>query len=240
MAISGSACPSCGSMDVTVLAQGVEARSAVGNVGTVAEEGHISDGEFRVRVQTPGGARSEGHLTAADLSLKAGGAIEMGRKGEPRVVATLLAKLNQGEAQAELVPGAEDERGEDSILRIQGERRILQVVSVPSAREFWRDASRSTAEMSASVPDAVTWLRETITAKSSKTPPAERSKTILALDAVHAGVLARDEVMDAYHQLHGDPEDEFGFAGIWLVGPTVSTTTRLGRAKDRTWGLEHA
>jgi len=77
----------------------------------------------------------------------------MGRKGEPRAVDTLLTRLRQEGLQPGLAAGR-DERGEDAILLLQGERLTLQVVSVPSVAELWRDANRSSATTSAPAANA--------------------------------------------------------------------------------------
>jgi hypothetical protein len=106
-----------------------------------------------------------------------------------------------------------------------------QVVSVPSCPELWRDANRDSATTSVPVADAAKWIRDAVFAKFTNTSPAERATTIVVLDAGLAGILSAHEVADAYLGLHGDPHLEFGLASIWLVGPTPSTTTRIGTGR---------
>ena len=229
---SGAACASCLSMDesVTVGIDGVAACGKAGNVGTVAEERGASGEQFRIRTQTPGGARSRELLADGVVSLNIHGPTETGRKGESRALDTLLSRLRQ-EGHQPVLEAGRDERGEDGILLLQDKRLTLQVVSVPSDLKLWRDANRGSATMSVTVADAAKWIRDAVFAKFTNTSPAERATTILVLDAGLAGVLSAHEVADAYLALYEDPHFEFGLASIWLVGPTPSTTVRLGAGR---------
>jgi len=220
----------CGSLDESVtveLVLEVESRSEVGNVGTVAEERDDSGATFRIRTRTPEGASSHELLADGVVSLDIRGPTQMGRKGEARAIDTLLSRLRQDGYQPALEEGRDD-HGEDAILLLQGERLTLQLVSVPGIPTLWRDANRDSAMTAVPVADAVKWIRDVVLAKSTNTSPAERATTIVVLDAGHAGILSAHEVVDAYLTSHGDPRIEFGLAGVWVVGPTASTTTRLG------------
>lgn len=229
---SGSARSLCGSLDqsVTVELVGVESHAEVDNVGTVAEERDASRKQFRVGTQTPKGARSHEVLADGVVSLNIHGPTQTGRKGETRAVDTLLSRLRQ-ERHRPVLEAGRDERGEDGILLLQDERLTLQVVSVPSCPNLWREANRDSAMTSVPVAGAAKWIRDAIFAKFTNTSPAERAKTIVLLDAGLAGVLSAHEVADAYLALYGDPHLEFGLASTWLVGPTSSTTTRLGTGR---------
>ena len=140
---SGSACSSCGSLDQTATVElvGVESRCDVGHVGTVVEERDASGEQFRLRTQTPEGARSHELLADGVVSLTINGPTQTGRKGEARALDTLLNALRQ-EGQHPVLEAGRDERGEDGILLLQDERLTLQVVSVPSCPKLWRDANR--------------------------------------------------------------------------------------------------
>lgn len=222
----------CGSLDqsVTIEVAGVEARFESGNVGTVTEERDASGEQFRIRTRTPEGARSDELLADGVVSLNIHGPTQTGRKGQPRAIDTLLSRLRQEGRQLVLEAGR-DERGEDGILLFQDERLTLQVVSVPSCPKLWRDVNRDSATTSVPVADAAKWIRDAVFAKFTNTSPAERATTIVVLDAGLAGILSAHEVADAYLGLHGDPHLEFGLASIWLVGPTPSTTTRIGTGR---------
>lgn len=228
-AISGSACSSCGSLDQSVAIEpvGVGTCGKVGNVGKVAEERDASRAQARILLQTPAGAHSDTLLTDGVVSLNIHGAIEIGRNGEPRALDTLLRKLQEGGHQPILEAGR-DQHGEDGILLLQGLRLTLQVVTVPSCPKWWRDANRDSAMTAVPVVEGANWIRDAVVAKLTNTSPAERETTILVLDVGLTGILAEHEVVDAYLELYGDPNLEFRFASIWLVGPTTSTTTQLG------------
>ena len=228
----GSACSFCGSLDqsVTVELVGVETRCELGNVGTVAEERDASGQQYRIRTQTPGGARSHELLSDGFVSLDIHGPTQAGRRGEARALETLVSKLKQ-EGHPLVLEAGLDDRGEDGILLFQDERLTLQVVSVPSCPRLWRDANRDSATMSVPVADAAKWIRDAVLAKFTRTSPAERATTIVVLDAGLAGVLSAHEIADAYLALYGDPHLELGLASICLVGPTPSTTTQLGTGR---------
>lgn len=229
---SGSACFLCNSLDqsVTIEVAGEEVRFGLGNVGTVTEERDAVGGQFLVRTRTPEGARSDELLTDGAMSITIHGPTQTGRNGEPRALDTLLSRLRQEGHQLVFEPGR-DECGEDGILLFQHERLTLQVVSVPSIPKLWHDANRDSATICVPLADATRWIRDAVYAKFTKTSPAERATTIVVLDAGLAGVLSAHEVADAYLGLHGDPHLEFGFASVWLVGPTLSTTRRLGTGR---------
>ncbi len=209
---------------------GVEARLEPGNVGTVTEERDASGEQFRIRTRAPEGARSDEMMADGVVSLSIHGPSQTGCKGEPRALGTLLSRLREEGHQLVLEAG-QDERGEDGIFLFQDQRLTLQVVSVPSDPDLWRDANRDSATTSVPVADAAKWIRDAVVAKSTNTSPAERATTIVVLDAGLAGILSAHEVVDAYLGLYGDPHLEFGLASIWLVGPTPSTTTRIGTGR---------
>lgn len=206
---------------------GVESHCAAGTVGSVAEERYASGERFRIRTRTPEGARSREMLADGVVSLEIHGPTQTGLKGEPRALDTLLSRLRQEGHHPALEKGR-DGHGEDGILRLGGDRLTLQVTVVPRCCELWRNANRDSAMASVPVADAAKWLRDAVLDKATKTPPSERATTILVLDAALAGVLSAPEVGHTYLALYGDPQVEFGFAAVWLVGPTPSTTTRLG------------
>lgn len=229
---SGSACSLCGSLDqsATIEVTGVQAHFESGNIGTVTEERDAFGEQFRIRTRTPEDARSDELLANGIVSLNIYGPTQAGRKGEPRALNTLLSRLQQ-EGHQPVIEAGQDERGEDGILLFQDKRLTLQVVSVPSCSKLWRDANRDSVATSVPVADAAKWIRDAICAKFTNTSPAECATTIVVLDAGLAGILSAHEVADAYLGLHGDPHLEFGLAGIWLVGPTPSTTTRIGTGR---------
>lgn len=209
---------------------GVESHGAVGTVGSVAEEGYASGERFRIRTQTPKGARSHALLADGVVSLEIHGPTQTGRKGELRAIDTLFSRLRQ-EGHSPTLEAGRDERGEDGILLLGNERLTLQVTSVPRCRKFWRAANRDSGSTAVSIADASKWVRDAVLAKANEMSSAVRATTIIVLDAGLAGVLSAPEVADTYLALYGDPHVEFSVAAVWLVGPTPSTTTRLGTGR---------
>lgn len=57
---------------------------------------------------------------------------------------------------------------------------------------------------------------------------ADRTLTILPLDAIHAGILTEEAVVRSYLEQYGNPAARFHYAGVWLVGPTPDRCIRLG------------
>lgn len=69
----------------------------------------------------------------------------------------------------------------------------------------------------------INWIRQAVLLKFGDTSTKERPKTVLALDANHAGVLTSKQIAAMYMDRYGDPRVEFGFAATWVVGPDWST-----------------
>ena len=51
--------------------------------------------------------------------------------------------------------------------------------------------------------------------------------TLLALDASHFGAIVGPNLVDAYFSRYRNPEDEFKFKEVWIIGPTVRSSARL-------------
>jgi hypothetical protein len=48
------------------------------------------------------------------------------------------------------------------------------------------------------------------------------------LDAIHAGVLTENGVVQSYLEQYGSPTARFHYAAVWLVGPVADRCLRLG------------
>jgi len=229
---SNSTCSLCGSLDQSVAIEliGQELRASNGNVGLVREERNASGEQFSIRTQTPEGARSEELLANNIVSANIIGPTQTGRKGEPRAISILMNRLQQ-EGYQPIFEIGRDHCGEDGVFTIQNERLTLQIVTVPSDPKLWRNANYDSATISMSVEEAGKYIQEAICKKFKRTSRGELTKTLLVLDAGLIGILSAHEVVSAYLTLYGDPYLEFGFASIWLVGPTASTTTQLGTGR---------
>jgi len=185
-----------------------------------------ASGDLRIRVNSPGGT-SVTRLSPSDqLSLVVEGA-EAGRKSESWAVDTLRTKLTEQGFQVAVASGADD-RGEDRLLRVRDQTFVVQVATTPGVPSLWRDASVSSATTQVALHQAVEWLHDTVEAKARDIPRAQRASTILAIDARHAGLLARDTVADLYASRFGSPSQEHGFASVWVIGPIPRYCVRLG------------
>ena len=160
------------------------------------------------------------------VSLNVVGSAGIGRPGESRVALTLKERLVRDGHQVEIVAG-DDSRGVDRRCGIDGETLSLQVTIAPQASSFWRDASRSSATTQVSPPHAAAWLREAILTKADAAR-VQDSPVVLAVDARHAGVVAMPDLVQEYLGSFGSPVREFGFASVWIVGPTADYCARLG------------
>lgn len=184
-------------------------------------------GDARIRVEAPG-MRSEGHLSPEGrVSLAVEGAGEIGKAGEARATKTLRHKL-QADGLTISTHTGRDGHGEDGLLSVGDVRYTLQLVTTPSVPAFWREAHVGSAMTQVETQQAVEWVRATLLGKAGSIPPAQRPHTVLAIDARHAGVLATTPILEAYANRFGAPAGEFGFASVWLVGPTVQHCARIG------------
>ncbi|MBU4259289.1 MAG: hypothetical protein KKH45_07890 [Proteobacteria bacterium] len=143
-----------------------------------------------------------------------------------KVLRKALAKAGQ-EVETPTDRSAEDDRGEDGLIRVGGQDFILQVVTFPIDEIIWGALARGEAELSGDRARALELLRETLRHKNRRMASSERSSVILVIDGRNVSSLFSRELVTAYLKKYGAPEKEFGFAQIWLIGPTVWTTIRL-------------
>ena len=171
------------------------------------------------------GATSETKLSPSGLfSISVTGAHGLGEAGEPRVKKILRQRLQMDGVDVLFEPGVNSD-GEDGILVLDGQRFALQITMALSRdRADWAAASTGTTTTSANVGDVVEWIHKVIESKVPKTDPA---KTILALDANHLGIMADVALVSCYQERFESPSNRFGFAAVWLVGPTVERCLRL-------------
>jgi hypothetical protein len=186
-------------------------------------------GDAVIKVSAPG-ATSETRLSKEGLvSLKVQGAGEIGRRGESQALKTLRQKLQaDGLAVTLSKDAARDARGEDAILTAGNERYVVQFVTAPGAEKFWQHASAGSALTQVQIQGAVDWIRTALDKKAYGTRPAQWTDTILALDARHSGVLATPPILENYLSRYSSPAVEFGFASVYVAGPTVPYCARLG------------
>lgn len=219
----GTPCPSCGSGDVSIEVVTGELLLVGERPGTVLADpkGHW------LKVNAPSGSRSESSLVDGRVRTNVEGPVDMGTKGEPRVRDTLLSLLKAKGVAASWRTGI-DRDGEDSILIIAGEEVTLQVSTAPRDPGFWRDAHVGSARRDVAAEQAPRWVHETLAHKAASLTTNDKARTLLAVDAHHFGPLASQEIVTSYLSQFGEPRQEFGFGAVYVVGPTPSSTTRLG------------
>lgn len=222
----GVACPNCGSPHKRVLlALGGEVKVTRGMVGFVHDSPPSIDKPHSIEVRTPLGAQSKANLDhQGTVTLSASGVPDVGTRGESHVCDILAERLRSDGGSVVPIAGARDGRGEDGLLIVQGRQLTLQVTSVPSSSTYWREAAQGSANTQVDSSRAADWLREALLLKATVDA---RANTILAIDARHAGVLADPAVAGTYRARFPGPESEFGFAQVWVVGPTPGHCTRL-------------
>jgi hypothetical protein len=222
-------CLSCGCerRNVMVSLSGVQAVGLAGSLGLVSDSPSAPDKPHLITVQTPLGACSEAQAEFSPdgiVTLRASGRPDVGTRGEPQVCDILRERLASEGSTVVLLPGAQDSRGEDGLLLVDGRRLALQVTSVPASSDYWHSGAQSSALISVEVPRAVEWLRAAVERKSQVD---DRASTILVIDARHAGVLANAGLVNLYVKQYSSPTRELGFAQAWVVGPTPSHCIRL-------------
>ena len=187
-------------------------------------------GRHAVNVADPSGVRSKA-ITADDVSksLKVSGANGIGRPGEARAVHTLEDRLTQDGYDAKAT-GGDDAKGIDRWLVVDGERFVLQITVAPQDSEFWRNAKHSSVSMQIGNAQVVSWLRYTVVSKSSA-PARHDGPVVLAIDVRHAAVAAVPEQLAGYLAQYLSPAREFGFASVWVIGPTAEYCLRLGEGR---------
>jgi hypothetical protein len=222
-------CPGCGRKHYVLKAEPA-AIAMTGHAPAIIIDGKDPQtGDVRIRVSSPG-ATSDARVTpAGEISLEVDGA-EAGKKSEAWAIKTLRQALKE-QGVTVSTGTATDERGEDAVFLVGNVEYVVQVATTPSVQDFWRAASISSARTEVELQRGIQWLRQTVENKANSIPLAQRSETILAIDARHAGVLSDQLVAASYCSQFGSPAHEYGFASAWIVGPTPKYCVRLGEGR---------
>ena len=223
-------CARCGgTIEVSVPLTGVEMIGALGTVGTVADS-PTSLGGREIRYTAPTGSSSETSLVGSMLTVQVKPPIDIGRPGEPRVLACIVACLANAGKEVIALP-ATDQRGEDGALQIEGDRVIVQIVTATPGRSFWGMVAKGSGEAEAKLAEAANWIHAAISEKAKLYPTEDKLSMLLAIDVVHMGLLAGSALGEQYERLYGDPSVSLGFGGVWLVGPTENHVFALGSGR---------
>jgi hypothetical protein len=214
-------CSSCGAR-AELVTFGFTSDAPIITLGMSAKRS--ASGNTETHVMAPG-STSEAQIDGAgQMAINVRGAKGVGTLGESRVATMLCQRLNSDGHQASY-SSAEDSRGEDRILDVNGTRFVLQVTVIPGDRGFWRDANLSSASTIVPPAQSAQWIEDCLQRKAQA---AERSQTVLALDALHAAPLAEPAIIQEYLSRYGDPARRLGFASVWVVGPTPLQCARIG------------
>ncbi|MGH7469642.1 MAG: hypothetical protein ACRENP_16965 [Longimicrobiales bacterium] len=196
----------------------------------ILTEANPYTGDARLRVDDPSGAASETHADGAQVTIHISGTGGVGQQGEIRVAERLRLSLANAGHHVTILDGLND-RGEDRLITVDGIRLVLQVTVTPNRSDFWREAHISSASTQVTRQHALQWLRDPIVYKAQRTPLEDRRQTLLAIAALHSGVIASPFFRDEYGQHFGCPSTEFGFASVWVVGPHDQFCGRLGNGR---------
>lgn len=222
-------CVHCGGpVEVSVSLVGSEVKCSAGQVGKVVDN-RTSLGGQEIRYTASTGSQSNASLECNLLSVQVKPPIDIGRLGEPRVLACVLAYLAKAGKESTTLP-ATDQEGEDGVLQIYGDRVIVQITATPDA-SFWGRVAKDTGEVYAHLTEAIDWIHAAIYKKAMLYPKENKSSMLLAVDVVHMGVLADTVVAAQYLKTYGDPSAHFGFGAVWLIGPTENHVLTLGSSR---------
>jgi hypothetical protein len=225
---SANRCRHCGVSRGPTVTAGIGEATWTGYVPTIIIFGvDQASGDIIHTVQAPE-ARSQARRSSAEtVSVVVEGPPGVGTAGEHRVAKVLRARLQNDGVPSSIRSGI-DAQGEDRLIDTPQASYVLQVVTVPHDATLWREASAGSGTTTVTTPAAAGWIEDAIGHKVGSSTTADRGRTILALDAIHASVLTEDAVVQSYLEQYGSPTARFHYAGVWLVGPIADRCLRLG------------
>jgi hypothetical protein len=105
----------------------------------------------------------------------------------------------------------------------------LRVQVTQVERDAWKTLARTRqATSQRSAKELAADIRIAVESKAKKHAPAQRSKLLLALDAIRAPGHVHEPVPATFLADHGQWAASLDYQAIWLVGPTAELTRRLG------------
>jgi hypothetical protein len=174
-------------------------------------------------VAAPGSISQTSLSDQGVVKIKISGSKGVGRPGELRVKHVLYERLAR-DHQFTRKEGAKDQDGEDDLVLIDNRSFVVQIVTAVSGVFIsLNQANAGTADTITTLEQVADWIVEAIRGKALRTDPPN---TLLALDANLLGVLADKSLADTYRQAIAS-SGSFGFAAIWMVGPTAESCFRL-------------
>ena len=186
------------------------------------------NGDDRVMVSAPAFQSQSSVTRAGDISLRVTGG-DAGQLGEPTVLHIFQSKLKQ-EALGYTLEAGSNQHGEDGILVVGSQRRVVQIVTGVTDPSFWTNARKGSASRRFTIAQAAEILNTAIVKKAERTVASQALKTVLLIDARQAAPLSSSVVLSEFVDRFGDPAAKYGFSSVWVVGPTANLTARLGGA----------
>lgn len=224
-------CPACGGTARHFVKPLAAELSFKGNRPGIAMEGDPHNPEGRRVESRPSSGGSSTSVTDKQGSFEASldKGVEAGHAGENSALGVFMEALTRQGRQVRQLPGAEDQRGEDALLMIDGQRRVVQLVTLPVDQAFWKSLyQRAVAVLKGSKSDAVALVRAAFLHKKNRA-----KGTILVLDAAHVGVLASPRLVEEYEGVHGDPVKELSLYQAWIVGATARSAFQFGAGSSQ-------
>lgn len=212
--------------DIAIALGGGSLSVTGGNIGTVHEsDPEDPEGRFVHSHPASGGASHSVTDSSGTVAASMAGDLSFGKSAETAAMDRIIEAIRQRGDIVELVlkRDEDDQRGNDAVLLVNGNRVNVQIVSLPADAQLIKTLEKSgKAELEPS--DAVEVLRRSMEKKRHKA-----NDTILVLDAAQLGAVASPNVVGAYLDRYGDPEVEYGVRELWIAGPTTRSTIRLNR-----------
>lgn len=221
-------CPKCGETMVFILnCEPGDIKLTGDPIGTVVESpfGH-PQGRYVISKPASGGQSDSKVDDNGTLHVDLSGSLDKGRINERHVKKILEQVLKAEGNDVHQDVDAIDDRGQDGIFFINGHKVVIQIVTVPTEPQLWKELADSKASSrSVDRSDAVRWIRDVLEHKMNKA-----ENTLLALDASHFSAMVGQQLIDDYINKYGDPIDEFTFKDVWIIGATTQSSIRLGTA----------
>jgi hypothetical protein len=212
--------------DAAPVAETAHARVSVPPVRVVTHS-HFDDGSEEIVVGSEG-FRSSSGAGGEDRRQDFQGRPAQGEEDVLQVCRSLRGAIaHQGETWDRFSPALSSQDDVDAVARNDaGAELRVQVTQVE--RAAWKTLAQTRqATSQRSVEELVADIRTTVESKSKKHTPAQRSKLLLALDAIRSPGHVHEPVPARFLADHGPWAAGLGYQAIWLVGPTAVLTRRL-------------
>jgi hypothetical protein len=227
-----TACPKCGEIMVFVLnCESGNIKLTGPSIGTVVESpfGH-PQGRYVISKPASGDQSDSKVDNNGTLHVDLLGSLDKGTPNEWHVKKILEQALKaEGNDIHQVIDPKDDRlnnldvRGMDGLFKINDHEVAIQIVTVPTEPQLWKELADSKASSrSVDRSDAVRWIRDVLVHKMNKA-----ENTLLALDASHFSAMVGQQLIDDYINKYGNPIDEFTFKDVWIIGATVQSSIRL-------------